>query len=327
MLFKKRCYKHGKVDNANNQYYWNQTSLTSPVSSELIAFNENDPVESFIYGFTRFNFGFAKKILLANPVGEIADLCFGAGDQSLSTPIAWIGACSYAFQIYFDFSAYSDMAIGLGRMFGFSFKENFNSPYKSASITEFWKRWHISLSGFLRDYLYIPLGGNRKGARRTYCNLLIVMLIGGLWHGAQWTFIAWGGIHGIFLVIERFTGPSKYLYKCPRALKIGITFTVLLFSWVFFRAENFERAFFYLKAMIGLSDTTSASLILMSQVTRPIVLFIIPISFICTFVLPNTGQILQRLTIEKVITGLFLMILALSMMFTQEFNPFLYFQF
>ena len=219
------------------------------------------------------------------------------------------------------------MAIGLGRMFGFSFKENFNSPYKSASITEFWKRWHISLSGFLRDYLYIPLGGNRKGARRTYCNLLIVMLIGGLWHGAQWTFIAWGGIHGIFLVIERFTGPSKYLYKCTRALKIGITFTVLLFSWVFFRAENFERAFFYLKAMIGLSDTTSASLILMSQVTRPIVLFIIPISFVCTFVLPNTGQILQRLTIEKVITGLFLMILALSMMFTQEFNPFLYFQF
>ncbi len=284
-------------------------------------------VDNFIYGFTRFNFGFAKKILLANPVGEIADLCFDAGGQSLSTPIAWIGVCSYAFQIYFDFSAYSDMAIGLGRMFGFSFKENFNSPYKSESITEFWKRWHISLSGFLRDYLYIPLGGNRKGTRRTYCNLLIVMLIGGLWHGAQWTFIAWGGIHGLFLVIERLTGPSKYLNNCPRILKIGITFTVILFSWVFFRAENFERAFFYLKAMIGLSDATPAALILMSQVTRPIVLFIIPISFVCTFVLPNTGQILQRLTIGKVITGLFLLILSLSMMFTQEFNPFLYFQF
>lgn len=284
-------------------------------------------VDNFIYGFTRFNFGFAKKILLANPVGEIADLCFGAGDQSLSAPIAWIGVCSYAFQIYFDFSAYSDMAIGLGRMFGFSFQENFNSPYKSESITEFWKRWHISLSGFLRDYLYIPLGGNRKGTRRTYCNLLLVMLIGGLWHGAQWTFIAWGGIHGIFLIIERIKISSDRLNKCPRSLKIGITFTVILFSWVFFRAENFERAFFYLKAMFGLNDTTNAALILMSQVTRPVALLIILISFLFIFVLPNTGKILQRLTIGKIMAGLLLMILSLSMMFTQKFNPFLYFQF
>ena len=135
---------------------------------------------SFIYGFTRFNFGFAKKILLANPVGEIADLCFSAGQSSLSTPAAWIGVICYAFQIYFDFSAYSDMAIGLGRMFGFTFRENFDSPYKSGSITEFWRRWHISLSSFLKDYLYIPLGGNRKGTSRTYVNLIIVMFLGGL---------------------------------------------------------------------------------------------------------------------------------------------------
>ena len=284
-------------------------------------------VDNFIYGFTRFNFGFAKKILLANPVGEIADLCFGAGGQSLNAPVAWIGVCCYAFQIYFDFSAYSDMAIGLGRMFGFSFQENFNSPYKSESITEFWKRWHISLSGFLRDYLYIPLGGNRKGTSRTYCNLLIVMLIGGLWHGAQWTFIAWGGIHGILLIIERIKISSNRQNKFPRIIKVGITFTAILFSWVFFRAENFERAFFYLKAMFGLNDTTNAALILMSQVTRPIALLIISISFLFIFVLPNSGKILQKLTIGKVMIGIFLMILSLSMMFTQEFNPFLYFQF
>ena len=132
---------------------------------------------SFIYGFTRFNYGFAKKILLANPVGEIADLCFSAGQSSLNTPAAWIGVICYAFQIYFDFSAYSDMAIGLGRMFGFTFRENFDSPYKSGSITEFWRRWHISLSSFLKDYLYIPLGGNRKGTSRTYINLIIVMFL------------------------------------------------------------------------------------------------------------------------------------------------------
>ncbi|NOX98512.1 MAG: MBOAT family protein, partial [Verrucomicrobia bacterium] len=157
------------------------------VADQLVSREHN--IAGFVGGLTRFNYGFAKKILLANPMGGIADACFNAGDGVLTAPIAWLGVIAYAFQIYFDFSAYSDMAIGLGRMFGFRFPENFNSPYRSKSITEFWRRWHISLSSFLRDYLYIPLGGNRGSSGRTYVNLMMVMLIGGLWHGAQWTFV------------------------------------------------------------------------------------------------------------------------------------------
>ena len=165
--------------------------------------------EKFASGVTLFILGFAKKILLANPMGRVADAAFDA--QSLSAPDAWFGALAYAFQIYFDFSGYSDMAIGLGRMIGFEFLKNFDSPYQAESITDFWRRWHISLSTFLRDYLYIPLGGNRKGPRRTYVNLIVVMLLGGLWHGANWTFVAWGAYHGILLAFERFRGKRSAL--------------------------------------------------------------------------------------------------------------------
>ena len=167
---------------------------------------------------TLFILGFAKKILLANPMGHVADAAFDA--QSLATPDAWFGALAYAFQIYFDFSGYSDMAVGLGRMIGFEFLKNFDSPYHAESITDFWRRWHISLSTFLRDYLYIPLGGNRKGPRRTYVNLIVVMLLGGLWHGANWTFVAWGAYHGTLLAFERFQGKQSAVpavaAACPR---------------------------------------------------------------------------------------------------------------
>ncbi len=281
----------------------------------------------FTYGLTRFNFGFAKKILLANPAGEIADLCFGAGDGSLSTPAAWIGVSAYAFQIYFDFSAYSDMAIGLGRMFGFRFPENFNSPYKAKSITEFWRRWHISLSSFLRDYLYIPLGGNRKGAARTYINLMLVMLIGGLWHGAQWTFIAWGAIHGGMLALERFTTRHCRDIFIPAPVKITTTFIVVLVTWVFFRAENFEVAGRYLGAMFGIRDSAPSAGLLLAQVTRPAALLFMAACFWSAFAMPRTAEILKTLTAAKVIIGLVVLLLALGLMFTQEFNPFLYFQF
>src|SRR5262249_23410853 len=148
--------------------------------------------------------GFAKKILLADPSGRIAREVF---DQTApGTAAAWLGVLGYSMQIYYDFSGYSDMAIGLGRMFGFEFKINFASPYRSRSITEFWRRWHISLSTWLRDYLYVPLGGNRKGEARTYINLALTMLLGGLWHGAQWTFVAWGAFHGGVLAFERWRG-------------------------------------------------------------------------------------------------------------------------
>ncbi len=282
---------------------------------------------TFVYGFSRFNYGFAKKILLANPVGEVADLCFSAGELSLSTPASWIGICFYSFQIYFDFSAYSDMAIGLGRMFGFRFNENFNSPYKSKSITEFWRRWHISLSSFLRDYLYIPLGGNRKGSSRTYFNLILVMFLGGLWHGAQWTFIAWGIIHGSFLVIERLFRNSSLFRNVPNLIKVSFTFTIVVLAWVFFRAENFDRAFIYLSSMFGAGDSSQSSAILLSQVTRPMVWLMAVISIIFIFAIPNSGQFLKKLTKTKVSIGLLLLVLSVSFMFAQDFNPFLYFQF
>ena len=282
---------------------------------------------SFIYGFTRFNYGFAKKILLANPVGEIADLCFSAGQSSLSTQAAWIGVICYAFQIYFDFSAYSDMAIGLGRMFGFTFRENFDSPYKSGSITEFWRRWHISLSSFLKDYLYIPLGGNRKGTSMTYINLIIVMFLGGLWHGAQWTFVVWGLIHGSILVIERISRKNKLGEKLPRSMKVLLTFIIILITWVFFRAENINIALNYLSKMCGIGESGQSAGILLGQVTRPMACFMMFISCFAIFIMPNTGNCLKKLTKLKVVLGLLLFVFSISVMFAQDFNPFLYFQF
>jgi alginate O-acetyltransferase complex protein AlgI len=156
-------------------------------------------------------------VLIADPCGKVADQCFGAG--ALTAGDAWFGVTAYAFQIYFDFSGYSDMAIGLGLMLGFVFAKNFDSPYQSDSITDFWRRWHISLSSWLRDYLYVPLGGNRKGERRTYVNLFLTMLLGGLWHGASWNFVIWGGIHGAWLALERGLGRESFYHRLPRVLR------------------------------------------------------------------------------------------------------------
>ncbi len=284
-------------------------------------------IEGFVHGFTRFNFGFAKKILLANPMGQIADACFGAGEGAMGPLAAWLGVSAYAFQIYFDFSGYSDMALGLGRMFGFRFPENFNAPYKSHSITDFWRRWHISLSSFLRDYLYIPLGGNRLGEGRTYCNLAIVMLIGGLWHGAQWTFVVWGAIHGGMLALERWQGKDSPYRRLPNPLRIAITFGVVLITWVFFRAENFEVAGRYVSAMFGVGDFHDSADLLRSYVFRPgnVVMFLVASAIVWGS--PRVCEILQELTSWKVVAGLVLLVLAVIMMFTQGFNPFLYFQF
>ena len=189
-------------------------------------------VTKFARGCAFFSLGMAKKILLANPCGKVADVCFDAG--SVTTLDAWVGVIGYSFQIYFDFSAYSDMAIGLGLMLGFVFPKNFDSPYISKSITEFWRRWHISLSTWLRDYLYIPLGGNRIGPVRTYINLALVMLLGGLWHGASMNFVIWGAIHGGMLAFERFQGKDSLYRRLPDPLRVLITYVLVLFSWVFF---------------------------------------------------------------------------------------------
>lgn len=280
----------------------------------------------FVAGFTRFNYGFAKKILLANPAGQIADLCFEAGDGSLSCLLAWTGALAYAFQIYYDFSGYSDMALGLGRMFGFRFPENFDSPYKSRSITEFWRRWHISLSTFLRDYLYIPLGGNRRGNVRTYINLLTVMLIGGLWHGAQWTFVIWGGIHGVCLAAERWWR-GRIGIAVPRWIAGFVTTVVLLVTWVFFRAESLEVALRYLQVMWGGGEIAPSAELLAAVVFQPYYLVMLGVCAVIARFLPNTGQFLSHLTSTKIIAGIALLFVSVRMMGLQGFNPFLYFQF
>ncbi|MGI6417710.1 MAG: MBOAT family O-acyltransferase [Thermoguttaceae bacterium] len=207
-------------------------------------------IEKFVRGVAFLGLGLGKKILLANPCGKVADMAFDAG--SIGCIDSWVGAVAYAFQIYFDFSAYSDMAISLGLMMGFMFAKNFDSPYRSQSITEFWRRWHLSLSTWLRDNLYIPLGGNRKGPVRTYINLALVMLLGGLWHGAAWNFVIWGAIHGLMLIIERLGGKHPFYERLPGFAKMAITFVIVCFAWVFFRAADLPAAVEYCRSMLGL---------------------------------------------------------------------------
>jgi alginate O-acetyltransferase complex protein AlgI len=201
-------------------------------------------------GVRRFTIGLGKKVLIANLTGRVADSIFAIPADQLTPGLAWLGAVSYMLQIYFDFSGYSDMAIGLGRILGFHFRENFEHPYVARSITEFWRRWHISLSTWFRDYLYIPLGGNRKGSARTGANLLAVFVLCGLWHGASWTFVLWGLYHGVFLIAERATRGRRPL---PASALLGHAYTlaVVLGGWVLFRAESLPQAVAFWQAMAG----------------------------------------------------------------------------
>jgi len=204
-----------------------------------------------VRGITRFVWGLAKKILIADAAAIAADGAFSYGAMEVTAGVAWLGAFAYAIQIFYDFSGYSDMAIGLGRIAGFRFKENFDDPYISGSITEFWTRWHMSLSRWLRDYLYIPLGGNRHGELRTRLNVCIVFILSGLWHGASWTFVLWGAYHAFFSVLER-TRAGMAWRRAPRALGMPLTFAIVVVGWVFFRATSIEQAFGFIRAMAGL---------------------------------------------------------------------------
>ncbi len=280
----------------------------------------------FAAGVSLFIIGFAKKILLANPVGEIADATFAAAGP---LPIdAWVGVMAYAFQIYFDFSAYSNMAIGLGRMVGFEFPRNFNAPYQAESITDFWRRWHISLSTFLRDYLYIPLGGNRRGPRRTYVNLAVVMLFGGLWHGANWTFVVWGLMHGLLLGLERWHGKETIYAALPRFVRVWITFVLVLITWVLFRAERLSEAGNYLACMFGLADNFSGSILLAAEIYTPKHLFVLAVCMALTVQpLQAFDWSCGELKLWSVPALLLLFVFALILLSAQAFNPFLYFQF
>ena len=276
-------------------------------------------------GVALVSVGLAKKILIANPCGRVADLVFDAG--SVTTLDAWYGVTAYAFQIYFDFSAYSDMAIGLGLMLGFVFPKNFDSPYHARSISEFWRRWHISLSSWLRDYLYVPLGGNRRGAVRTYINLAIVMLLGGLWHGAAWNFIVWGGLHGALLAVERLRGQRPvYSWLSDRG-RMAATFVVLLVTWVFFRASDLPSALRYLGSMAGLSEPTDAAYLLAGPLYQPYYLGTFAVAAVVTWSAPQTWDWSRRLTVGKAWAAIALLGLSLAVLSTQAYNPFIYFIF
>lgn len=295
----------------------------SHVADQLVT--RTHTIDKFARGVLLFIIGFAKKIMLANPMGEVADAVFGA--ESPMWYDAWMGVTCYAFQIYFDFSGYSDMAVGLGLMFGFEFPMNFNSPYRADSITDFWRRWHISLSTWLRDYLYIPLGGNRKGVRRTYFNLAIVMLLGGLWHGAKWTFVIWGAIHGVLLAYERMRGKESIYHRLPLPLRIAINFFIVLITWVFFRADSLSLAVKYLGSMLGVSHYHQGSLILGSIIYSRYHLFIFLCCAIIVWAGKHSWKIVEKITPIKAMILIALFILSLLAMFTQSYNPFLYFQF
>ena len=281
--------------------------------------------EKFARGVAFFSLGLAKKVLLANPCGKIADLAFGAG--SLAPLEAWYGVVAYAFQIYFDFSAYSDMAIGLGLMMGFVFAKNFDSPYLAQSITEFWRRWHISLSTWLRDYLYVPLGGNRKGRVRTYVNLFLVMLLGGLWHGAAWNFVIWGGLHGALLAYERMRGKAPAYGQFGAPLRVAITFVLVLVTWVFFRAPDLSAAVRYLGHMAGAGSVQDGAGLLAGIVYQPYYLGTFVIAAVVTWTCPQTWDWTRVLSPPKAAAVAVLFLVAAVVLTTQAYNPFIYFIF
>jgi alginate O-acetyltransferase complex protein AlgI len=280
----------------------------------------------FASGVAIFIVGFAKKIVLANPCGQVADAIFNTANPYALD--AWIGAVAYAFQIYFDFCGYSDMAVGLGRMLGFEFPRNFDAPYRSESITELWRRWHISLSSVLRDYLYFALGGNRKGERRTYFNLAVVMVLGGLWHGAKWNFVLWGAFHGLLLALERWHGKRSLYDGLPRPARISMTFLLMLFSWVLFRADNLQAAVDYYRAMFGLAFPGNIAPLVAATVYTPYHVLVLAACAALVFQPLQAHDWAQaKVTWTRTAVLVPVFVFSLMVMYAQAFNPFLYFQF
>lgn len=285
-------------------------------------------------GLERFIIGLAKKMFIANTFASIADAAFGVETEYMSSGAAWIGILAYSFQIYYDFSAYSDMAIGLGKVFGFRFLENFNYPYISSSIKEFWRRWHISLSSWFRDYLYIPLGGNRLGEVRTYVNLFVVFFITGLWHGASWNFVVWGLWHGVFIVIERI-GFERVLARLWRPVRHIYTLLVVVIGWVFFRAENLNEAIIYLKKMF-LWDNASPEIVFYPAAylnRETVIATFLAVLFSMPF-FPLVRKKLDALFINnKLAMSMYyvfvscVLIVVMMYLSVDTYNPFIYFRF
>lgn len=319
--------------------------------------------ENLSIGLTFFTIGLAKKVLLADSMAEYATPVFGAVHDGMQPQLfgAWVGALAYTFQLYFDFSGYSDMAIGISKMFGVNLPINFNSPYKAHNIIEFWRRWHMTLSQFLRDYLYIPLGGNRKGPVLRYVNLLVTMLLGGLWHGANWTFVIWGGLHGLYLCANHFWqhlmgGAERSSGKIGRLISILVTFLAVVVAWVFFRAENMHAALSIIKGMLGMNGISlPVSLAFLEKYTASLpvdiqfvglfkglnvpldvtsLFFLFSLSFFIIWGLPNSQQLLDKANtqhLSKTRWGLagsfFGFLFVISVLSFSRVSEFLYFQF
>lgn len=280
----------------------------------------------FSYGLYRFILGVNKKILIANSVAPIANMAFTYQVASISTSDAWLGAVAYMIQIYFDFSAYSDMAIGLASMAGFRFSENFNQPYLSTSIKDFWRRWHISLSSWLRDYVYIPLGGSRVPTYRIYVNLITVFFLCGLWHGANMTFVIWGLYNGLFLILERlFLG--DLLARVPKLITHLYAIFVVLIGWVFFRADSLSQAFEYLSVMFGLSNLDKES-ICQAQLLNYIALVVGCIIVFLKFKAFNSSNTQEAVTHNYAYFVNFVLIfVSVLVLYFGAQNPFIYFNF
>ena len=311
------------------------------IAGPIIRFNEiadqildrrfQDNIDNRLAGFFRFSIGLGKKVLIANVMGAQADLIFSQGIHELSMPMAWLGILAYTFQIYFDFSGYSDMAIDMARMMGFIFPENFNNPYISRNITEFWRRWHMTLGRWMRDYLYIPLGGNKVAKWRMYLNLWIVFLISGLWHGAAWNFIFWGAFHGFFLMIDRMF-LIRFLDKLGRIPSILFTFFVTVMGWVLFRMESPEAiGSLYSKLFSWDMQYCDVPVNFKFQV-----IFVLAILFSFWGVIKNAEKIQERFfspdnpsyrLILQSVAGIMILMLSISSITSYGFNPFIYYRF
>ena len=288
-------------------------------------------VEKFSEGVWRFTIGLAKKVVIANQLGAMVDKIYAVPADQNSAAVAWIASIGYTMQIYFDFSGYSDMAVGLGKMFGFDIMENFNYPYVSKNISEFWRRWHISLSSWFRDYLYIPLGGNRTG--NVYVNLFIVFAVTGLWHGAAWNFVVWGLWHGLFILLERFLRNRHIEIPLPNAVKILLTFFIVNLGWVLFRAPNFSYAAKMAGVMFGAVPAMNTGITLGWYLT-PKVAFVLALAVLASVpwkkAAPKFAGLLEGTyaqVIVKDVCTVVLLAVSVMLVMTSTYNAFIYFKF
>ena len=284
-------------------------------------------IENFYEGIIYFIRGLGKKVLFANTIGAVYSDIIAGGISNVSVVTAWICILCYTLQIYFDFSGYSDMAVGLGKMFGFEFVQNFYFPYRATSITDFWRRWHISLSSWFRDYIYIPLGGNRKGLYRTIINTLIVWSLTGLWHGAAWNFIAWGMFYGVLLILEKYV-LHDLLENIPIPLRRAGTLIVVMIGWVFFSSENITQAGEFIGSLIGLGNGSfldNQAKYLLSENTFAI--FAMCLSAAGVFDMISTREETRTYKILKCVLYVIIFLLSIAYLVSETYNPFLYFRF